>query len=87
MAIQSNCSKLIHITITLCLLGQSSIEAATKNVAIPATDIQVLPGFKAEIIASFPQEQASIISLTVDDNGHLLASGQNDRLLESSRAT
>jgi len=80
MAIQSNCSKLIHITITLCLLGQSSIEAATKNVAIPATDIQVLPGFKAEIIASFPQEQASIISLTVDDNGHLLASGQNDRL-------
>lgn len=80
MTILSKKWKIIHITIALCCISQSLTEAATKNVAMPARDIQVLPGFKAEIIASFPQEQTSIISLTVDDNGHLLASGQNDRL-------
>ena len=43
-------------------------------------ELKLLPGFQAEIVAAFPKEQASIISLATDGQGHILASSQNDKL-------
>ncbi len=53
---------------------------ATKQTVVPAADLKVPQGFRADIIASFPKGQASIISMTVDKQGHILASSQNDKL-------
>ncbi len=73
-------SKLFLVAVFSYLVIDVPLVAVTKNIAVPATNVQVLPGFKAEIIATFPKQQASIVSLTVDSQGHLLASSQNDKL-------
>ena len=73
-------SKLLLLAICLLSLTETNSSAATKNIAIAAKNVKVLPGFKVDIIASFPKDLASIVSLTVDHQGHLLAGSQNDKL-------
>ena len=73
-------SKLLLLATVLFSLTEINSSAATKNIAITAKNVNVLSGFKADIIASFPKDLASIVSLTVDHQGHLLASSQNDKL-------
>lgn len=73
-------SKLLLLALCLLSLTETNSSAATKNIAIAAKNVKVLPGFKVDIIASFPKDLASIVSLTVDHQGHLLAGSQNDKL-------
>ncbi len=73
-------NRLLTITLLLFVLSIRPTALASKNIVVPATNLSLLPGFKAEVVASFEAEQASIISLTVDAQGHILASSQNDRL-------
>ncbi len=73
-------SQLLLLVIILFSLTEINSSAATKHIALTAKNVHVLSGFKADIIASFPKDLASIVSLTVDHQGHLLASSQNDKL-------
>ena len=69
------------IIATIFLSGCYLLSAkASKNIVLPTDELKLLPGFQAEIVAAFPKEQASIISLATDGQGHLLASSQNDKL-------
>ena len=69
------------IIATIFLSGCYLLSAkASKNIVLPTDELKLLPGFQAEIVAAFPKEQASIISLATDGQGHILASSQNDKL-------
>lgn len=51
------------------------------DVALPPEDIQVLPGFKVDLLYTVPKgEQGSWVSLTQDDKGRLIAGDQEGSL-------
>lgn len=53
------------------------VKAAKANKAIPASDLELLPGFKAELLHVAETNQGSWICLAVDSRGRLIISPQS----------
>ena len=55
--------------------------ASAQDGATPVDRLNLLPGFKAELLYSVPSEQqGSWVSMTADDEGRLIVSDQYGRL-------
>ncbi len=63
-------------TVTAKSLAEAPTGPTVLPGAIPAEEISLLPGFKAELLYSIPRWEGSWVSLTIDDKGRLIASDQ-----------
>jgi len=66
--------------VALALLVWSVTHDSVHAESVAATKLQVLPGFKAELLYSVPAEQGSWVSITSDPQGRLIASDQGGKL-------
>lgn len=71
--------------VLLCFVGNTTLLAAESDKLDPKTaaagKLELLPGFKAEMIYKVPREEkGSWVSLTVDPQGRLIASSQLKRM-------
>ena len=63
------------------VLAGSATRSGAGDVALTADQVQVLPGFKADLLYTVPKgDQGSWVSLTVDPKGRLLAGDQEGSL-------
>ncbi|MCF6313831.1 MAG: c-type cytochrome [Verrucomicrobiales bacterium] len=68
-----------YLLLLLVLFSPVVLRAQDKG-ALPAKNLSLLPGFKAELIYTVPkEEQGSWVVLTKDDKGRLYASDQKDK--------
>ena len=60
--------------LTFGLLGSLQIQAAS---ATRAETLKVIPGFKVELLRTTTTEESSLISMTMDNKGRMIASPQD----------